>query len=110
MSDLPTSLKTTAGGELVRDGGIKCPTPTGRTGHGELFQAGRGDLAGREERKTRGKVVEQLVVALRHTDGCSHTSMRAWIQDMDLATERVGQNGIVDCTGGATPRIGGIHP
>ena len=63
---------------------------------GELFQAGRVDLAGREERKTRGKVVEQLVAASRHTDGCSHTSTRAWIQDMDLAAERVGQNGIVD--------------
>ena len=63
---------------------------------GELFQAGRADLAGREERKTRGKVVEQLVAASRHTDGCSHTSTRAWIQDMDLAAERVGPNGIVD--------------
>ena len=63
---------------------------------GELFQAGRADLAGREERKTRGKVVEQLVAASRHTDGCSHTSTRAWIQDMDLAAERVGQNGIAD--------------
>ena len=63
---------------------------------GELFQAGRADLVGREERKTRGKVVEQLVAASRHTDGCSHTSTWAWIQDMDLAAERVGQNGIVD--------------
>ena len=81
---------------------------------GELFQAGRVDLAGREERKTRGKVVEQLVAASRHTDG-SHTSTRAWIQDMDLAAERVGQNGIVDVVtqtvqGALRPRLGGIHP
>ena len=63
---------------------------------GELFQAGRADLAGREERKMRGQVAEQLMAASRHTDGCSYTSTRAWIQDMDLAAERVGQNGIVD--------------
>ena len=60
---------------------------------GELFQAGRADIVDREERKALGKTVDQLVVASRKTDRCSHTSTRAWIQDMDLAVERVGKRG-----------------
>ena len=63
---------------------------------GELYQAGRTDEHDRENRRATSRVVDQLVASSRHADGCSHTATRAWIQDMDLAAEHVGQAGIIE--------------
>ena len=63
---------------------------------GELYQGCRVDQHNRENRREMERVIDQLVAASRHADGCSHMATRAWIQDMDLAAERVDQAGIME--------------
>lgn len=63
---------------------------------GQLFQMGQAHKERLEERGMTNRTVDQLVAASRHADGCSHVATRAWIQDMDLASERVGVRGIVE--------------
>ena len=60
---------------------------------GELYQGRHVDHHSRENRREMERVIDQLVAASRHADGCSHMSTRVWIQDMDLAAERIDRAG-----------------
>ena len=63
---------------------------------GQLFQLDQAHKEAMEDRRVVTRTVDHLVAASRHADGCSYVATRAWIQDMDLASERVGQAGIVE--------------